>query len=228
MDFAEFAEDREELLREFISLENGLPGHDTFSRVFRLLDPAAFGQAFGAFLDDLGAEGAGVLAIDGKTLRRSFDRAAGRPALHVVTAFGAGAKLVIGQRAVPKVVPEAGHEITAARALLETLALEGMLVTGDAIHAQAATAKIILTRGGDYLFALKANHPLLLAEGEAYFAAPTERLAEITTTDADHGRTPTRHHRVSHKVGWLFSDRRYKGEPAMPGLASLACVTSTR
>ena len=80
VDFAEFAEDRETLLREFLSLKNGLPSHDTFSRVFRLLDPAAFGRAFEAFLDDLGAAGDGVLAIDGKTLRRSFDRAAGRSA----------------------------------------------------------------------------------------------------------------------------------------------------
>ena len=77
VDFAEFAEDREPLLREFLSLENGLPSHDTFSRVFRLLDPAAFGRAFEAFLTDLGADGAGVLAIDGKTLRRSFDRRRG-------------------------------------------------------------------------------------------------------------------------------------------------------
>jgi hypothetical protein len=93
VDFAEFAEDREPLLREFLRLENGLPSHDTFSRVFRLLDPEAFGRAFEAFLDDLGADGTGVLAIDGKTLRRSFDRAAGRSALHVVTAFGAGAPM---------------------------------------------------------------------------------------------------------------------------------------
>lgn len=82
VDFAEFAEDRELLLREFLSLENGLPSHDTFSRLFRLLDPAAFGQVFSAFLDCLGADGPGVVAIDGKTLRRSFDRAAGRSPLH--------------------------------------------------------------------------------------------------------------------------------------------------
>ena len=224
VDFAEFAEDREELLREFLNLENGLPSHDTFSRVFRLLDPQAFGQAFGAFLDDLGAEGEGVLAIDGKTLRRSFDRAAGRSALHVVTAFGAGAKVVIGQRAVPA----GGNEITAARALLETLALDGLMVTGDAIHCQAATAAIILAGGGDYLLALKGNRPLLLAEVEGYFASPPEALDIHTTTDADHGRIETRHHRVSHDVDWLFSDRRYKGEPAMPGLACIACVTATR
>ena len=83
VDFAEFAEDREALLRDFLSLKNGVPSHDTFSRVFRLLDPAAFGRAFEAFLDDLGAAGDGVLAIDGKTLRRSFDRAAGRSALRL-------------------------------------------------------------------------------------------------------------------------------------------------
>ena len=115
VDFAEFAEDREALLREFLSLENGLPSHDTFSRVFRLLDPEAFGRAFEAFLDDLGAGGAGVLAIDGKTLRRSFDRAAGRSPLHLVTAFGTGARVAIGQKAVA----EGGNEILAARALLD-------------------------------------------------------------------------------------------------------------
>jgi len=121
VDFAEFAGDRAPLLREFLRLENGLPSHDTFSRVFRLLDPQAFGRAFDAFLTDLGADGPGVLAIDGKTLRRSFDRAANRSALHVVTAFGADARLSVGQRAVA-----AGeNEITAARALLATLTLGG-------------------------------------------------------------------------------------------------------
>ena len=89
VDFAEFAEDREVLLREFMSLKKGLPSHDTFSRVFRLLDPAGFARAFEAFLDDLGAAGDGVLAIDGKTLRRS--------PLHVVTAFGSGARVAVAR-----------------------------------------------------------------------------------------------------------------------------------
>lgn len=224
VDFAEFAEDREILLREFLSLENGLPSHDTFSRLFRLLDPVAFGQVFAAFLDDLGAAGTGVLAIDGKTLRRSFDRAAGRSALHVVTAFGTQARLVIGQSAV---VP-GGNEITAARALLETLCLDGVLVTADAIHTQAETAALILGRGGDYLFALKGNHPLMAAEVAEYFADPGTKLEAYQTVDADHGRIETRLHRVSPAVGWLFSDRRYKGEPRFPGLACIACVQSTR
>jgi predicted transposase YbfD/YdcC len=224
VDFAEFAEDREELLREFLSLENGLPSHDTFSRLFRLLDPQAFGRVFGAFLDDLGAAGAGVVAIDGKTLRRSFDRAAGRSALHVVTAFGAEARISLGQAAVP----EGGNEITAARALLETLCLEGVLVTADALHTQAETAAIILDRGGDYLFALKGNRPLMAREVAAYFADPDQKIMPYQTVDADHGRVETRLHRVCHDTGWLFSDRRYKDEPRLPGLAMIACVQATR
>jgi predicted transposase YbfD/YdcC len=201
-----------------------LPSHDTFSRVFRLLDPAAFGRVFEAFLDDLGAVGDGVLAIDGKTLRRSFDRAAGRSALHVVTAFGTGARVAIAQRAVA----EGQNETLAARALLETLALDGLIVTGDAMHAHEGTAQVILDRGGDYLFALKANRPAVLREVEAFFADPPEPLEVFETTDADHGRIETRRHRVTQSTDWLFSDRRYAGEPRLPGLATLACVEATR
>ena len=224
VDFAEFAVDREPLLREFLSLKNGLPSHDTFSRVFRLLDPAAFGRAFEAFLDDPGAGGDGVLAIDGKALRRSFDRAAGRSPLNVVTAFGTGARVAIAQAGVP----EGGSEILAARALLGTLELDGVLVTGDALHAQADTAKVVLAQGGDYLFALKANRPAMLRDVEAFFTAPPEHLPVFETTDADHGRIETRRHRVTHDVGWLFSDRRYPDEPRLPGLATLACVEAER
>jgi predicted transposase YbfD/YdcC len=224
VDFAEFAEDREPLLREFLRLENGLPSHDTFSRVFRLLDPEAFGRAFAAFLDDLGAKGSGVLAIDGKTLRRSFDRAAGRSALHLVTAFGTGARVAIGQKAVA----EGENEILAARKLLETLALGGLLVTGDALHAQSETAAQVLAQGGDYLFALKDNRPAMRAEVAAFFETPPEPLPAFVTTDADHGRIELRRHWTSHDVDWLFSDRRYAGEPVMPGLATIARVEAER
>jgi hypothetical protein len=87
VDFADFARDREALFRDFLPLAGGLPSHDTFSRLFRLLDPGSFGRCFGRFLDGLGAAGAGVVAIDGKTMRGSFDKAAGQSPLHVVTAF---------------------------------------------------------------------------------------------------------------------------------------------
>lgn len=220
VDFADFARDRERLFRDFLKLENGLPSHDTFSRLFRLLDPAAFGACFGRFLDGLGQDGQGVVAIDGKTLRRSFDRAAGTSALHVVTAFACEARLVLGQAAVPP----GGNEITAARALLGLIDLTGVLVTGDAIHCQCETAALIKARGGDWLFALKANRPLVLREVERFFTDPASPVERHVTTDAEHGRIETRRHAVSHDVAWLFSHRRYPDEPALPGLACLAMV----
>ena len=96
------------------------------------------------------------------------------------------------------------------------------------MHAQAGTAAVILDRGGDYLFALKANRPAMLREVEAFFADPPGPLDAFETTDADHGRVETRRHRVTHDIDWLFSDRRYPDEPRLPGLATLARVEATR
>jgi predicted transposase YbfD/YdcC len=140
--------------------------------------------------------------------------------LHVVTAFGCDARLVLGQAAVPP----GGNEITAARALLGLLDLTGMLVSGDAIHRQAETAALIQARGGEWLFALKANRPLVLAEVARFFADPASPVQRHGTTDADHGRIEVRRHAVAHEVGWLFSDRRYPDEPALPGLATIGMV----
>jgi predicted transposase YbfD/YdcC len=220
VEFADFAADRERLFREFLKLENGLPSHDTFSRIFRLLDPAAFAGCFGRFVERLGAAGQGVLAIDGKTLRRSFDRAAKTSPLHVVSAFACERRLVLGQAAVAP----GENEITAARALLKSFDLSGMLVTADAIHCQTETARLVRERGGHYLFALKANRPAMLAGVAEFFATAPEGLAHHVTTDGDHGRIETRRHWVSHEVGWLFSDRRYPHEPAMPDLAMIGMV----
>ncbi len=220
VDFADFAADRERLFREFLKLENGLPSHDTFSRIFRLLDPSAFAECFGRFVERLGAAGKGVLAIDGKTLRRSFDRAAKTSPLHVVSAFACERRLVLGQAAVAP----GENEIIAARALLNSFDLSGMLVTADAIHCQSETARLVRRRGGDYLFALKANRPAMLAGVAEFFADPPQELAHHVTTDGEHGRIETRRHWVSHEVGWLFSDRRYPHEPAMPDLAAIGMV----
>lgn len=101
-------------------------------------------------------------------------------------------------------------------------------MTADALHTQTGTAAIILERGGDYLFALKGNHPLMAAEVAEYFGDPDTKLEAYQTVDADHGRIETRAHRVTHDVDWLFSDRRYKDEPRFPGLPTIACVHSTR
>jgi hypothetical protein len=127
VDFADFARDREALFRDFLALPGGPPSHDTFSRLFRLLDPIAFAACLARFLDGLGEAGPGMIAIDGETMRRSLDRAAGRSAPHVVTAFAAGARMVIGQVAAG----DKESEITAARTPLGLLDLKGALVTGE-------------------------------------------------------------------------------------------------
>ena len=222
VDFADFARDREALFREFPELAGGPPSHDTFSRVFRLLDPAAFATCFESFLEeDLGADGSGVLAIDGKTLRRSHHRAAGKSALHVLTAFAAGARIVVGQ--VPAADKE--NEIVAARKLLGLFDLAGMLVTGDAMHCQGETARLVKERGGQWLFGLKANRPAQLAEVAAWFVDPNNKPDGVcTTTDADNGRIETRRRAVCHDIDWFLSDRRYPGAAPMPGLAMLGMV----
>ena len=100
-----------------------------------------------------------------------------------------------------------------------------MLLTGDAIHCQAEAARLVIERGGDWLFALKANRPAMLAEVTALFVDPEAAAFEAhTTVDADRGRVETRRHLVCHDVRWLFSDRRYPDEPSLPGLATLGMV----
>jgi len=144
-------------LRTFLDLPNGIPSHDTFRRVFMLIDPDAFERGFAAWVGSLvdGFERE-VVAIDGKTLRRSFDRGRERSPLHLVSAWASEQGLVLGQRRVH----EASNEITAIPELLNQLALENSIVTLDAMGCQTAIAEQILARGADYLLVLKANHPL--------------------------------------------------------------------
>jgi predicted transposase YbfD/YdcC len=144
--------------------------------------------------------------------------------LHVVTAFAADARIAIGQVA-------AGNkesEITAARRLLGLIDLTGALVTGDALHYQGDTARLIKDRDGAWLFTLDANRPLQHAEVRAWFADPTSWPAsQHTTTDADNGRIEIRRHAVSHDVSWTPSDRRHPDEAPMPDLAMLGMVEAT-
>lgn len=221
VDFADFAADREALFLSFLKLEHGLPSHDAFSRLFRLIDPAQFNTAFSAFFGWLGEKGAGVLAIDGKTLRRLFAKAAGGSPLHVVSALASDRRLTLGQAAVAK----GANEIVAARELLALLDLSGMLVTCDAIHRQNETAALIAEKGGDSLFVLKADRAALHADAAGFLAAPEADLgAPFVTTNADHGRLEIRRCWVSDDVDWLFSDQRNKHEPRPPGLKTLGLV----
>src|SRR5271165_7457627 len=196
---AAFAAAKEPFLRSFLKLENGLPSHDTFSRLFRLLDPEQFHVVFQRFMAKFSETVQGVVAIDGKVLRRSFDRASGKSALHMVSAWGAEQRLVLAQIATDA----KSNEITAVPKLLEMLSLKGTIVTTDALNCQRAIAEQIVEQKGDYALALKGNQGTLFddvvlllddAELKANTAAPV--------VEADHGRIETRTATVSTEIDW--------------------------
>jgi predicted transposase YbfD/YdcC len=156
-DIERFGNERLDWLRTFLRLVNGVPSHDTFGRVFSLLDPAKLMACIQQWLDDVGREIGKHIAIDGKTLRGSFDKAAGRNPLHLVSAWACEARLTLGQVATDA----KSNEITAIPLLLELLDLKGATVTIDAMGCQKEIAKRIVKGEGDYVLALKDNHPKL-------------------------------------------------------------------
>lgn len=219
VDMALFGRSKEALLRRFLKLPGGVPSHDTFSRIFRLLDPAAFEACFGRYLRALSERVEGVVAIDGKTARRSFDRQNGRAPLHLISAWACETRLVLGQLRVD----DKANEILALPELLALLTLDGCIVTADAMHCQKATAQAILTRGGDYVLALKVNQPTLYEDVRLPLddpQAPPDDLA--TTTDGDHGRIETRRAAIIHDTAWLAETHEF------PGLKAVGKVTAAR
>jgi predicted transposase YbfD/YdcC len=215
-----WGEEQLSFLRRFLPYRHGVPSHDTLGAVLAALDPALFKACFVSWVEGLRQAEPEVVAIDGKTSRRSHARSKGHEPLHLVSAWATQQRLVLGQEAVSG----KSNEIKAIPLLLERLALQGALVTIDAMGCQNAIAEIILARGGDYLLALKQNRPATFKDVEAFFADPPGGLDTLTTTDGEHGRIETRRHAVCHDVAWLFADRRYPGEPAFPGLAMLGMV----
>ncbi len=213
---------RLEFLRRFLPYERGLPAHDTLNDVINALSPELFKECFTRWVAHLCEEAPDVIAIDGKTSRRSHDRAKGRAPLHLISAWAARQRLVLGQEATEA----KSNEITAIPLLLERLELAGALVTIDAMGTQTAIAETIRAKGADYLLALKGNRPTTHADVERFFAdPPAEMIADtLETIDNDHGRLELRRHTVCHDVGWLFSDRRYPDEPRFPGLAMIGMI----
>jgi predicted transposase YbfD/YdcC len=221
VDMALFGRAKAPLLRRFLRLEGGIPSHDTFSRIFRLLDPDAFEASFGRFVAAFAeqAQAGAIIAVDGKTARRSFDRQGGRRPLHLVSAWAVEQRVVLGQQRV------AGdsNEIEALPELLALLALDGRIVTADAMHCQKATARTILDRGGAYCLALKGNQPALFEDARLWLDDPATVPDDVCqTVDGDHGRIETRRALVAHDVAWLAERHDF------PGLAALAKVTATR
>lgn len=164
---AEWAKDKRDWLSERCDLTNGVPSHDTLGRVFARLEPKTFANGFQSWVQDLKETlPQEVLAIDGKTLRHSFDRKCKKSAIHMVSALATKSRLVLGQIKVG----EKSNEITAVPELLKLLDLAGCIVTADAMSCQRAIARQIVEQEGDYLLALKGNQEHLEEDVAALFA----------------------------------------------------------
>jgi predicted transposase YbfD/YdcC len=207
-----WAREKLDWLRGYMRLMHGIPSHDTFGRMFGLIDAEQFEAAFRRWVSSvLPALGAEIVAIDGKTSRRSGGVDA--TALHLVSAFAAGAGLVLGQRATA----EKSNEITAIPELLSTLALAGCTVTIDAMGTQTAIAEAIQDRGADYVLAVKDNQPKLAESIEDFWrsfrAHPVVHTPHsfAETVEKDHGRLETRRCYVFDQLECLDKPEQWKG-----------------
>lgn len=221
VDMEEFGLAKEPLLREFLRLEHGIPSHDTFSRVFRRLDPVAFEQAFGRFMQAFGAAARvpaprGVVAIDGKSLKGAYDKGQAHMPRMLVSAWGAATRMVLASCEAPQ-----GNEVAGALELLKMLSLKGCVVTADALHCHRAMAGAIRQAGGDYALSLKANQPALLADAQAALVAAGRRARQATSSESERGREERRQILVA-----PATDLAAKHD--FPGLAAVARLDAWR
>jgi predicted transposase YbfD/YdcC len=220
-----FGVSHEPWLATFLRLPHGIPAHDTFGRVFARLAPEVFEQRFVAWVRHLADASAGrLIAIDGKTLRRSFDAAAEKAALHMVSAWCESNQTVLGQ----VVTSAKSNEITAIPKLLELLDLDGAVVTTDALGCQKTIAEKIIAGGADYILQVKGNQPNLEHELEKLFAECRRKdpaaVAHTYAEEVDKG-----HGRIETRRCWMTTDVRWlPGGAAWPNLGSFACVEAIR
>jgi predicted transposase YbfD/YdcC len=205
---------KEEWLKRFLPLPHGIPSHDTFARVLARLKPEELQRCFLNWIQAVSNLTHGeVVAIDGKTLRRSFDRAAGKGAISMVSAWATANRVVLGQQKVD----EKSNEITAIPALLRLLEVEGCIVTIDAMGCQKEIARTIVEQGADYVLALKGNQGVMYDEVGLFFAGARRSkfwhlpYQEHHTVDGEHGRIEERRYWLVSEIDWLAETRAWLG-----------------
>lgn len=218
-DIALFGRSKEALLRTILVLEHGIPSHDTFSRVFRILDPKSFEEVFRRFTRAFAAATRikGVVALDGKALRRAYQSGRSHMPPVMVTAWSAKTRM-----ALANVLAPGNNEAAGALLLIEILQLKSCVVTADALHCHREMAKAIVGRGGDYVLAVKNNQPGLLHDAKTAIAAAERKKArQVTTEDAGHGRKERR-------TAIVAPVRDMAEQHDFPGLKAVARITSKR
>jgi predicted transposase YbfD/YdcC len=221
-DMALFARMKFYLLEPILELKHGLPSQDTFSRVFRMLDPVAFERCFRTFMTAFAAAAKikrprGVVAVDGKALRRGYERGKSHMPPVMVSAWAAQTRMALGSVLAPD-----NNEAAGAMQLIGLLQLKGCVVTADALHCHRAMAETIVERGADYVLAVKANQPALLADAEAAIAAvERKRRKSAKTAELAHGRKERR-------TALVAPAPDMAEKHAFPGVVAVARITSRR
>jgi predicted transposase YbfD/YdcC len=224
VDIARFGEKKIDLLRRFRPFRDGTPSHDHLGDIFATLDAEAFQRCFVSWVAALTGVPADVIAIDGKTLRRSYQKKGAKAPIHMVSAFAARQRLVLGQVKVA----DKSNEIVAIPALLDMMAIEGAIVTIDAMGCQRGIAQKIVDKKADYVLALKGNQGTLREDVEIFATEQKAnsfkdtKISQDQTVDGDHGRIETRTYTVFHDVTWLQERHDW------PGLKAVVMVESTR
>ncbi len=228
--FERFAKARESWLRKRIKLPGGLPSNDTFRRIFTAINPDKFCECFASFVIAIsGTLRSQLIAIDGKTLRHSFDNADPSTSLHLISAWAADNQLTLGQL----LVDGKSNEITAVPELIDRLDLEGHIVSLDAMGCQKNIARKLDMAHADHLLALKANHGALHKRAEEFFSSPGHlrhtkqqggTLSTADESDRGHGRIERRVVLATDSLWWIDKLERQDWS----GLRSVVCVESHR
>lgn len=224
-EFELFGEAKQQWFEQFLELPHGIPSHDTFRRVFARLRPGEFQQSFLQWVRSVNQRTSGqVVAIDGKQLRRSHDRSAGKAAINMVSAWASENQMVLGQMKVNG----KSNEITAIPQLLDMLELEGCIVTIDALGCQTEIAAKIVDKEADYVLSVKGNQGTLYEDLVDYFEwALKDKFQQTSytrdeTADGEHGRIEVRRCYATSDIEWLGKKAEWRG------LESIAMVEAER